>query len=34
MGNITVQNIFCLEEEEREEKIVAILIEEIGKRLG
>ncbi len=31
MENIIVKNIFCLEEPEREERILTILIEEIKR---
>ncbi|MBO5094766.1 MAG: hypothetical protein J6C33_10475 [Lachnospiraceae bacterium] len=34
MGNVIVQNIFVLDEKEREEKVMNILIEEIGKESG
>lgn len=34
MENIIVKNIFCLEEPEREERILTILIEEIKRNSG
>ena len=34
MENITVKNILCLEEQEREEKIIHILIAEIERNFG
>ncbi len=34
MEQITVKNIFCLEEQEQEEKILALLIEEIRRNRG